>query len=105
MAVKGEKRDDAPTWLRVTVWGKQAETCNQYLTKGQEVMIQGSLRISKGQDGKEYTEVVANKVEFGAKPQVPANPETTFPMPVATQVDNEPAMQIGFSAVDDDIPF
>ena len=32
------------TWFRITVWGKQAETCNQYLHKGSKVLVEGRLR-------------------------------------------------------------
>lgn len=32
------------TWFRVSVWGKQAETANQYLSKGRTVLIEGHLR-------------------------------------------------------------
>jgi single-strand DNA-binding protein len=32
------------TWFRVTVWGKQAENCNQYLRKGSKVLVEGHLR-------------------------------------------------------------
>jgi len=38
----GEK--DETTWFRVSVWGKQAETCNQYLTKGSKVLVEGRLK-------------------------------------------------------------
>jgi single-strand DNA-binding protein len=31
------------TWFRVSVWGKQAETCNQYLSKGRPVLVEGRL--------------------------------------------------------------
>ena len=31
------------TWFRVSVWGKQAETSNQYLAKGRKVLIEGRL--------------------------------------------------------------
>jgi single-strand DNA-binding protein len=37
------QRKDETTWFRVTVWGKQAETCNQYLTKGRLVLCEGRL--------------------------------------------------------------
>ena len=30
-------------WFRVSVWGKQAETCNQYLKKGSKVLVEGRL--------------------------------------------------------------
>ncbi|MGE5224987.1 MAG: single-stranded DNA-binding protein, partial [Omnitrophica WOR_2 bacterium] len=47
-------------WFRVSVWGKQAETCNQYLKKGNKVLVEGRLvpdnstggpRIWNRQDG------------------------------------------------------
>jgi single-strand DNA-binding protein len=31
------------TWFRITAWGKQAETCNQYLKKGSKVLVEGRL--------------------------------------------------------------
>jgi single-strand DNA-binding protein len=34
-------------WHKVVVWGKQAETCKQYLAKGQAVFIDGSIRTRK----------------------------------------------------------
>ena len=30
-------------WFRVSTWGKQAETCNQYVKKGQMVLVEGRL--------------------------------------------------------------
>ena len=32
------------TWFLVSVWGKQAESCNQYLNKGSKVLVEGRLR-------------------------------------------------------------
>lgn len=31
-------------WFSVSVWARQAETCNQYLTKGQRVLVVGEMR-------------------------------------------------------------
>lgn len=31
------------TWFRVTVWGKQAEACNEFLHKGSKVLVEGRL--------------------------------------------------------------
>lgn len=31
------------TWFRVSTWGKQAETCNQYLQKGSKVLVEGRI--------------------------------------------------------------
>lgn len=32
------------TWFRVTVWGKQGENVNQYLSKGSKVLVEGRLK-------------------------------------------------------------
>ncbi len=63
------------TWFRVSVWGKQAETTNQYLRKGSKVLIEGRLnqdpatggpRIWTGQDGapRASFEITAQTVRF-----------------------------------------
>ena len=36
----GDPREET-TWFRVSVWGKQAETCNEYLRKGSQVLVEG----------------------------------------------------------------
>ena len=35
---------DETTWFRVSVWGKQAEACQKYLSKGAKVLVEGRLR-------------------------------------------------------------
>lgn len=30
-------------WFRVTAWGRQAETCNQFLSKGRQVLVEGRI--------------------------------------------------------------
>lgn len=40
----GEKET---TWFRVSVFGKQAESCNQYLEKGSKVLVEGRLSPDK----------------------------------------------------------
>lgn len=34
---------DVPCYVDVTVWSRQAETCNQYLSKGSQVLVEGRL--------------------------------------------------------------
>jgi single-strand DNA-binding protein len=61
-------------WFRVSVWGKQAENCAQYLKKGRPVLIEGRLnpdpktggpRVWQGQSGPGATfEVTASTVKF-----------------------------------------
>lgn len=62
------------TWFRVSVFGKQAEIANQYLSKGKLVLIEGRLRPDKNGGPATFTkqdgtvgasfEVVANTVRF-----------------------------------------
>jgi single-strand DNA-binding protein len=41
---KAGQSQKATTWFRVDVWGKMAEVCHQYLTKGRQVQVVGELR-------------------------------------------------------------
>jgi len=62
----GEK--ETTEWFTVVAWNKLAETCNQFLSKGQQVFVEGRLqtRSWEGDDGTKHykTEVIANKVLF-----------------------------------------
>lgn len=59
---------DQTEWHSVVAFGKSAENCNQYLSKGREVLIEGKIQTRKWQDqeGKDRyrTEVIANTVTF-----------------------------------------
>jgi single-strand DNA-binding protein len=41
---QGETHEET-AWYRIAAWGKQAETCNQYLTKGRQVLVEGRLAV------------------------------------------------------------
>ncbi len=62
---EGERRTDTE-WFNVVAWNKLAEICNQYLTKGQQVYIEGRLQTRRWEDsnGTRHTsvEVVANEM-------------------------------------------
>jgi len=48
------QRQERTTWFRVSAWGKLGEICNQYLSKGRQVMIEGEMqepRPYQGRDG------------------------------------------------------
>lgn len=59
---------DVTTWFRVTLWGRQAETASQYLSKGRPVYIEGRLRVEEwtDKDGKarHTLEVHATDMQF-----------------------------------------
>jgi len=74
----GENKEETD-WFRVSVWGKQAEQCNQFLSKGKQVYVEGRLhaRSWEGQDGQMRTslEVTAERVLFLGKRGSVALPE------------------------------
>jgi single-strand DNA-binding protein len=62
---EGEKREETE-WFNVVAWSSLAEICKQYLTKGQQVYIEGRLQTRHwdDQEGNKHTsvEIVANEM-------------------------------------------
>ena len=60
--------NEETTWFRVSVFGRQAETCNQYLEKGRSVLCDGEIRTSQYEDQEGVTryswELRASIVKF-----------------------------------------
>jgi single-strand DNA-binding protein len=63
---KQGQKQERTEWHRIVVWGKTAELCGEYLSKGRQVYIEGRLQTREwnNKEGvKQYTtEVVANPV-------------------------------------------
>lgn len=68
VAVNRRKKEDGADFINCVAWGKTAETISQYLTKGRQVAISGSIRTCRydAQDGtKRYTtDVAVESFEF-----------------------------------------
>ncbi len=68
---KDSQPKEETQYHRVIVWGKLAETCKQYLSKGRTIMVEGRItyRSWLATDGtKRYsTEIVAENIQFGPK--------------------------------------
>ena len=100
VAVQRMKKDEAD-FPKVTVFGKSAENCDKYLSKGSKVAVQGRLQTGSYQnkDGVTVytTDVIADRVEFlsNGGEKVTAN----------RSQDSTGAIPHGFSAADEDIPF
>ena len=64
---EGEKREETE-WFTVTAWRQLAETCNQYLTKGKKVYVEGRLKSNSwtANDGQVRfnNEIIADRVVF-----------------------------------------
>jgi single-strand DNA-binding protein len=97
-------RQERTEWHNIIVWGKQGETCGQYLAKGRQVFIEGSIRSRSFDDkngNKRYvTEIVAQRVRFlggGGGTRVAPEAESGLAGEAPAAGDTAP--------FDDDIPF
>jgi single-strand DNA-binding protein len=65
---KSGQMQERTEWHRIVVWGKLAELCGEYLSKGRQVYIEGRLQTrewNNKEGAKQYTtEIVANQVVF-----------------------------------------
>lgn len=56
------------TYVDIEVWGRQAETCKQYLSKGRPIFVEGQLRLDQWEtpqgEKKSRLRVRADRVQF-----------------------------------------
>jgi len=80
---------DRPCYVDVTVFGNQAEPCNQYLSKGSPVLLEGKLRYETWEtpEGAKRSKhsVVAERVQFIA-PRDDSAPRPAASAPASPQV-------------------
>lgn len=97
-------RQERTEWHNIIVWGKQGETCGQYLAKGRQVFVEGSIRTRSFDDksgNKRYiTEIVAQRVRFlGGGGGTRVAPEMESGMSEESSSSGTPP------SLDDDVPF
>ena len=97
----GEQREETD-WFNVSAWGRLSELCNQYLTKGQQVYVEGRLHLRsfEGRDGQTRwtNEITLTDVQFlsragGTGDQAPpydSEPDMSDGGPVTDEVDDLP---------------
>ena len=115
----GEMRE-ATEWHSISFFGKLAEIAGQYLKKGSQVYVEGSLRTRKYTDKqgveKYATDIRADTMQMlgsrqgmggeggggggYSRPAAPAQRPAAAPAPAS-----RPAASSGFDEMDDDIPF
>jgi single-strand DNA-binding protein len=95
-------RQERTEWHNIIVWGKQGETCGQYLAKGRQVFVEGSIRTRNYDDksgNKRYvTEIIAQRVRFlggGGGTRVASEDSGS----------GDDGQGSGMPPLDDDIPF
>jgi single-strand DNA-binding protein len=63
---KNQQRQEKTEWHRVVLWGKQAESLQEYLTKGKQIYVEGRLQTRQWDDkdgNKRYTtEIKADRI-------------------------------------------
>jgi len=110
---KSGEMQEHTEWHRVSFFGKIAEVCGQYLTKGSQIYVEGGLRTRKytDKDGVEKysTEIRGEKVQFlggnktadsGQRDSRPSQPQQEQRRPMAAAGGGN-----GFDDMEDDIPF
>jgi single-strand DNA-binding protein len=95
----GEQKERTE-WMNIEVWGKTAEACQQYLTKGSQCYVEGKMQTDKWQDksgnDRWTTKVRADQVQFlGSK----GDGQRSAPAAPAGDAPPKP------DEFDDDIPF
>ena len=106
---KSGQKQERTEWHRIVVWGKLADLCGQYLTKGRQAYVEGRLQTRQWQDKdgqtKYTTEIQAQTVQFlgagtGAGAGQGAGGPSNYSEPQGMEVGRaEP------SFTEDDIPF
>ena len=101
----GEQREETE-WFNVSAWGRHAELCNQYLTKGQQVYVEGRLhsRTYETRDGQTrfVNEINLTDVQFlsrGAEMGGEASGYAPGPGPAGMADEGPPMEDV------DDLPF
>jgi len=100
----GDKQEDTE-WHRIVAWGRLAEICGEYLTKGRMVYIEGSIRTRSWEDKegntKWTTEIVARNMQMlgpsGGRSESSSTADEKVPADFEIEDDS-------FGS-DDDIPF
>lgn len=109
---KAGQKQERTEWHKVVVWGKMAELCGQYLTKGRQAYVEGRLQTREWTDkegGKRYTtEIVAQNVQFlggaGERPSTGAAANDFAPSAgFDSALGSEQPMSGGMS--DEEVPF
>ena len=108
---KGGQRQEKTEWHRIVLWGKQAESLQEYLTKGKQIYVEGRLQTRQWDDkdgNKRYTtEIRGDRIVLlgggggggGARAAAAAQPRSSGAEQTETM--GEPVSEL----TDDDIPF
>ncbi len=101
-AKRDGEREDRTEWHRIVAWGRLAEICAEYLSKGRQIYIEGRIQTREWEDRegekRRTTEIVAREMQMlgrrGETSEITEEPQSA----------DAKAGNVGAPA-DDDIPF
>jgi len=109
--IRNGEKETLTEWHRIVAFGRLAEICGEYLSKGSQVYIEGKLRTRKFEDrqgNQRYiTEVIANTLQIlERKTQSDYEPKETPSTSINNTVEEKPLEETeDFSLDEEDIPF
>ena len=108
------EREDRTEWHRIVAWGRLAEICGEYLSKGRQIYIEGRIQTREWEDRegekRRTTEIVAREMQMlGRRGETNTSYDdsgTTASGPSASSTTpSSTAADAGTPPPDDDIPF
>jgi len=110
---EGEKQENTE-WHRIVAWGRLAEICGEYLSKGKMIYIEGSIKTRAWEDSggnkKWTTEIVARNMQMlgggkGDNPETSKQTENSKPETKEAQGELAGEDFDGQDSINQDIPF
>ena len=106
---KAGQRQEKTEWHRVVLWGKTAESLNEYLTKGKQIYVEGRLQTRQWDDkdgNKRYTtEIRGDRIVLLSGGGMGAGGGGGRQQPRSAGTSEEQMIEPGSELTDDDIPF
>lgn len=107
---KKDGKDLGTDWIRITLFGKQAETFQKYHRKGSRVAVEGRIQTGsyKNQNGDTVytTDVIVHRFDFVSSKAEGQQQGYAYPQQPQQPAQQHMAIPEGFSEIDDDdIPF
>lgn len=105
--VRQEKTD----YHNIVVWGKTAENVATYMKKGSQILVEGRMETRSWDDAatntKKYrTEIIADTVQFGSKPNGSFSPSSSSQVPVSKKEEEIDTIEYPEEQINaEDIPF
>jgi single-strand DNA-binding protein len=108
---QGERQQDV-TYVRITVFGKQADFCRNYLQKGKAIYVEGRLRLQswETQEGQKRSklDVVAERIQFAYPRSLESGGSSSGNYPQRQSAPNSPPPDDedpSGDSTEDDLPF